>query len=96
MLSWPPARRGMEVHCIYAIRSLSSNRLYVGQTCDVNRRVIEHNKGWIKRMLKKSRARRKKWLERYPTDLKGLDKRACHVEHAYGSESEFSQQTHQH
>jgi putative endonuclease len=34
--------------CVYAIQSKMSNRIYVGQTCDLSRRLNEHNDGRVK------------------------------------------------
>ena len=36
------------MYWVYAIRSSKSNRLYIGQTNHVTRRIEEHNKGLVK------------------------------------------------
>ena len=35
-------------HFIYIIKSLKDNRYYIGETADLNRRLFEHNEGWVK------------------------------------------------
>jgi putative endonuclease len=35
----------MSVYFVYAIRSLKDGRIYVGMTCDLERRIKEHNQG---------------------------------------------------
>jgi len=35
----------MDRHCVYAIKSAISGRIYIGQTDDIDRRISEQNKG---------------------------------------------------
>jgi len=79
----------MSVFFVYAIQSLSTKRIYIGQTRDVDQRLSYHNSGyvkstyrdkplkllalqkvpsrnearWIERELKKSKDKRRKWIE---------------------------------
>lgn len=41
---------------VYAIRSQASGRIYIGQTENINRRLVEHNSGRVK-----STSRDKPW-----------------------------------
>ena len=36
------------MYAVYAVRSLSSGRVYIGQTNDVSRRLEEHNSGRVR------------------------------------------------
>jgi len=40
--------------CVYAIQSELSNRIYVGQTDDLSRRLNEHNVGRVKSTKKEA------------------------------------------
>jgi putative endonuclease len=35
-------------HFVYIIKSLKDSRFYIGETADVERRLFEHNEGWVK------------------------------------------------
>jgi len=35
-------------HFVYIIKSLKDNRYYIGETADIDRRLFEHNEGWVK------------------------------------------------
>jgi len=48
----PPARRGMKdfdkKYCVYAIKSAVTDRIYIGQSNCLERRLREHNYGRVK------------------------------------------------
>ena len=50
MQGWPPARRGDTelMYTIYALKSLSSDRIYIGHTNSIERRLKEHNAGIVR------------------------------------------------
>jgi putative endonuclease len=35
-------------HFVYILKSLKDNRFYIGETADLERRIFEHNEGWVK------------------------------------------------
>ncbi len=35
-------------HLVYIIKSLKDNKYYIGETADLDRRLFEHNEGWVK------------------------------------------------
>lgn len=35
-------------HFVYILKSLKDNRFYIGETADLDRRIFEHNEGWVK------------------------------------------------
>ena len=35
-------------HFVYIIKSLKDDKYYIGETADLNRRLFEHNEGWVK------------------------------------------------
>ncbi|MBW6492253.1 MAG: GIY-YIG nuclease family protein [Lentimicrobium sp.] len=35
-------------HFVYIIKSLKDQKFYIGETTDLNRRLFEHNQGWVK------------------------------------------------
>jgi putative endonuclease len=40
------------VYCVYAIKSLATGRVYIGQTADLEKRIREHNAGRVKSTMK--------------------------------------------
>jgi len=97
MPDWPPARRANIMFAVYAIKSLSSNRIYIGQTNDVWRRLDEHNRGIVRstKMVKpweivaiqmvKNRSEAR-WIEKRLKRSKGMREKWM-SQYAYGSES---------
>ena len=43
-----PPRRHLGVFCVYAILSKKSGRVYIGQTANVDARLLSHNRGHVR------------------------------------------------
>ena len=88
---------------VYAIMSVSKNRVYIGQTREIKQRLQYHNSGWVastkqdvpwklialQEVEDRDRAR---WIEKGLKQSEGRRKKWL-VRYAYGSESEVSKQT---
>ena len=48
MRGLPPARRGEAVYSVYAIRSTGANRIYIGHSNNIEKRLKEHNAEYVK------------------------------------------------
>ena len=88
------------MHFVYAIASVSRNRVYIGQTREIKQRLQYHNNGWVASTKKDVPWRlialqevedrdRARWIERELKQSEGRRKKWL-ARHAYGSESEIS------